>query len=151
MSDRSCYRSFFPIIPFPSGNRIQTLSNENPTADTKIIPRLKTNKKKTTTKKKETVIHGSFIPSAAFHWDVGAVLRRSGNVFPAVATEQCGWRRDPSQAELVHTLNGCPGDCWLAEKPSPQCDVTSVKFHCGEGGGKRPLPSSGLTNDNKGL
>lgn len=41
MSDRSCYRSFFIIIPFPSENSIQTPSKENPTADTKIIPQLK--------------------------------------------------------------------------------------------------------------
>lgn len=32
-----------------------------------------------------------------------------GSSFPAVAMEQCGSGRDPSEAELVHTLSGCPG------------------------------------------
>lgn len=59
-------------------------------------------------------------------------------MFPAVALKKCGLGRDPSEAELVHTLSGCSGTAW--EKPNPPCDVTGVKFQCLEGGGCRALP-----------
>lgn len=49
MSDRSCYRALLLFIPFPSRNSIQTLSKENPTADTKIIRQFKKKKKKNKT------------------------------------------------------------------------------------------------------
>lgn len=50
----------------------------------------------------------------------------SSYTFPAVAMEQCGSGRDPSEAGLVHTLRGCSEDC--PEKPNPPCDVSGVKF-----------------------
>lgn len=71
-----------------------------------------------------------------------AVSRLSGNTFPAVATQQCGLGRDPSEATLVHTLSGCSGTAW--ERPNPLCDVTGVKFQCEEGGGCMVLPFSNL-------
>ncbi|TNN88380.1 hypothetical protein EYF80_001162 [Liparis tanakae] len=50
----------------------------------------------------------------------------------------CGYRamwrggRDPSEAELVHTLRagGRSGTAW--EKPNPPCDVIGVVFQCGK-------------------
>lgn len=145
MSHRSCYRSFFFFIPFPSGNSIQTLSKENPTADTKIIPQLK--KKKC--ERQSSIAHlfhlQHFTETVVPSWGCLVIC------FQLWLRSNAAWGEILLRQSLFTHWMGVLGTAWLAEKPSPQSDVTSVKFHCEEGGGKRSLPFSMLTNENKSL
>lgn len=64
------------------------------------------------------------------------------NRFPAVAIKKCDLGRDPSKAELVHTLSGCSGTA--REKPNPH--VMSLVSDFRGGGGCGPLPFSTSAN-----